>query len=140
MLNSLHAACRRHEIRLCKKSNFMLKQFKVQMTSLGTIHLSNYISNIHQEQMQFLSSFLFFSRGQKIFRITWTNTVQFKESSENSIQTSTSISNSHFSSYLYICKEKILNFCNFHSFIKSWIFGMQQFSFNPTPFKNNNKQ
>ena len=32
------------------------------------------------------------------------------------------------------------NLFNFHSFIKSWLFGMQQFSFNPTPFKNNNKQ
>ena len=136
MLNSLHAACRRHEIRLCKKSNFMLKQFKVQMTSLGTIHLSNYISNIHQEQMQFLSSLLFFSRGQKIFRIPWTNTVQFKGNSENSIQTSTSILNSHFSSCLYICKEKILNFCNFHSFIKSLIFGLQQFSFKLTTNQN----
>ena len=97
----------------------MLKQFKVQMTSLGTIHLSNYISIIRQEQMQFLSSFLFFSRGQKIFRIPWTNTVQFKGSSENSIQTSTSILNSHFSSCLYMCKEKILNFYNFNSFIKA---------------------
>ena len=26
-----------------------------------------------------------------------------------------------------------------HSFVKSWFFGMQQLSFNPAPFKNNNK-
>ena len=37
--------------------------------------------------------------------------------------------------------EKIGNHVNSHFFLKSWflIFGMQQFSFDPAPFKNNNK-
>ena len=28
---------------------------------------------------------------------------------------------------------------NIHSFLKSWFYAMQQFSFNPAPFKNKNK-